>query len=100
MFKGPKWTPQDYQDLLCLMFVLIKLGRKSPADIEPHIESPSDSSIFGTYPKIQADQEAVELICDTFRSASMNYDDPHQVEEVLDKRIESCWRMLCIPVMG
>lgn len=89
VFKGPKWTPQDYQDLLCLMFVLIKLGRKSPADIEPHIESPSDSSIFGTYPKIQADQEAVELICDTFRSASMNYDDPHQVEEVLDKRIES-----------
>ena len=28
------------------------------------------------------------LICDTLRSASMNYDDPHQVEEVLNKRIE------------
>ena len=28
------------------------------------------------------------LICDTLRSASMNYDDPHQVEEVLTKRIE------------
>lgn len=89
VFKGPKWKPQDYQDLLCLIFILIKLGRKSPADIEPHIESPSESSIFGAYPRIQADKEAVELICDTFRSASMNYDDPHQVEEVLDKRIES-----------
>ena len=28
------------------------------------------------------------LICDTLRSASMNYDDPMQVEEVLTKRIE------------
>ncbi|OUS07754.1 flagellar motor stator protein MotA [Rhodobacterales bacterium 52_120_T64] len=89
VFKGPRWKPQDYQDLLCLIFVLIKLGRKSPTDIEPHIESPSESSIFGAYPRIQADNEAVELICDTFRSASMNYDDPHQVEEVLDKRIEA-----------
>lgn len=29
------------------------------------------------------------LITDTLRSASMNYDDPHQVEEVLSKRIEA-----------
>ncbi len=29
------------------------------------------------------------LICDTLRSAAMNYDDPHQVEESLDKRMES-----------
>jgi chemotaxis protein MotA len=31
----------------------------------------------------------VDLICDTLRAASMNYDDPHQVEEVLDKRMEA-----------
>ncbi|NHX28252.1 flagellar motor stator protein MotA, partial [Escherichia coli] len=36
-----------------------------------------------------ADHESVELICDTLRSASMNYDDPHQVEEVLEKRMEA-----------
>ena len=35
------------------------------------------------------DKEGVNLICDTLRSASMNYDDPHQVEEVLEKRIEA-----------
>ena len=33
--------------------------------------------------------EAVDLICDTLRAGSMNYDDPHQVEEVLDKRMEA-----------
>lgn len=41
------------------------------------------------HPRIVKDHEAVELICDTLRSASMNYDDPHQVEEVLEKRIET-----------
>lgn len=89
VFKGPKWKPADYRDLLCLLFELIRLARQSPIELEPHIESPADSAVFGRYPKIQKDDEAVSLICDTLRSASMNYDDPHQVEEVLDKRMEA-----------
>lgn len=89
VFKGPKWKPQDYRDLLCLLFELIRLARQSPMAIEEHIEAPDESSIFGRYPKIQADKEAVALISDTLRSVSMNYDDPHQVEEVLEKRMEA-----------
>lgn len=88
VFKGPKWKPEDYRDLLCLLFELIRLARQSPVAIEEHVESPAESSIFGKYPKIVSDKYAVELICDTMRSVSMNYDDPHQVEEVLDKRLE------------
>ena len=89
VFKGPKWKPQDYQDLMCLLFELIRIARANPVELEEHIENPEASSIFSKYPKIQADKEAVALICDTMRSASMNYDDPHQVEEVLEKRIEA-----------
>jgi chemotaxis protein MotA len=89
VFKGPRWKPQDYRDLLCLLFELIRLARQNPVSIEEHIEAPENSSIFGKYPKIQKDHEAVELICDTMRSASMNYDDPHQVEEVLEKQLEA-----------
>ncbi len=89
VFKGPKWKPEDYRDLLCLLFELIRIARANPVAVEKHIETPDDSAVFGKYPKIQADKEAVALICDTMRSASMNYDDPHQVEEVLDKRMEA-----------
>lgn len=89
VFKGPKWRPEDYRDLLCLLFELIRLARSNPVAVEPHVEAPGDSPIFGKYPRIQSDREAVELICDTMRAASMNYDDPHQVEEVLDKQIEA-----------
>jgi len=89
VFAGPKWKPSDYRDLLCLLFELVRLTKSSPLEVEEHIENPQGSSIFGRYPRIQADHEAVDLICDTLRSASMNYDDPHQVEEVLEKRIEA-----------
>ncbi len=89
VFKGPKWKHSDYRDLLCLLFELIRLARQNPVGIEEHIEDPENSAIFSKYPRIVADKEAIAMICDTMRSASMNYDDPHQVEEVLEKRMEA-----------
>ena len=89
VFKGSKWKSEDYRDLLCLLFELIRLAKSDPLAVETHIENPGESELFGKYSKIQHDHEEVELICDTMRSASMNYDDPHQVEEVLDKRMEA-----------
>jgi chemotaxis protein MotA len=89
VFKGPKWKHSDYQDLLCLLYELIRLGRENAVGLEEHTENPNESSIFGNYPKILKDREAVDLICDTLRSASLNYDDPHQVEDVLEKRMEA-----------
>ncbi|ALG88970.1 MULTISPECIES: flagellar motor stator protein MotA [Actibacterium] len=89
VFKGPKWKPEDYRDLLCLLFELIRLARQNAVALEEHIEAPQESAIFQKYMRILADKEAVELICDTLRSAAMNYDDPHQVEEVLEKRMEA-----------
>ncbi|MFT4149100.1 MAG: flagellar motor stator protein MotA [Paracoccaceae bacterium] len=89
VFRGPQWKPQDYRDLLCLLFELVRLARANPVALEEHIETPSASAIFLRYPRTLADHDAVDLICDTLRAASMNYDDPHQVEEVLDKRMEA-----------
>lgn len=89
VFRGPHWKPEDYKDLLCLLFELIRMARQNPVALEEHVEAPELSSIFTKYEKILADKEAIALICDTLRSASMNYDDPHQVEEVLEKRIEA-----------
>lgn len=89
VFRGPRWKPADYRDLLCLLFELLRLARQNPVALESHIENPDDSEIFARYPRVRADHEAVDLICDTLRSMSLSYDDPHQVEEVLDKRLEA-----------
>jgi len=89
VFKGPKWKHDDYRDLLCLLFDLLRLGKTNPVALEEHFEAPESSSIFAKFPRIQSDPEAVSIICDTLRTGSMNYDDPHQVEDLLDKRMEA-----------
>ncbi|MFV0293221.1 MAG: flagellar motor stator protein MotA [Paracoccus sp. (in: a-proteobacteria)] len=86
-FKGPVWHGKDHEDLLCLLFQLLRLARGNPVKLEEHIENPEGSTIFQAYPHILADHEAVSIIADTLRSASLNYDDPYQVEDMLGKRI-------------
>lgn len=88
-FKGAKWKKQDYQDLLCLMFSLCKLMKsKGLIAVEQHIENPADSSIFTQYPKIAGDHFSCDLICDTLRMFTMGMEDPHQVEDIIEKQLE------------
>ena len=89
VFRGPRWQRTDYADVLILLYELLRIARNSPVQIEEHIERPQDSPHFQRFPRILADSAAVTLICDTLRAAAMNYDDPHQVEEVIDKRLEA-----------
>lgn len=89
VFAGPRWKRQDYRDLLCLLFTLVRIAKESPVEIEQHIENPSESSVFAKYPKIVKDDAAMEMICDTIRSMIMNFDNAHQVEELLEKQLEA-----------
>jgi chemotaxis protein MotA len=89
IMKGPRWKPDDYKDLLCLMFALTKLAKqKGLMAIEQHIEKPGESAIFQQYPKILADHFAVDLICDNFRMISMSVDDPHVVEDAIERSLK------------
>lgn len=89
VLKGPKWKRQDYSDLLCLMHELVRLSEDSPVDLEAHIEDPENSAVFQKYPRILASKDFIELICDTMRSMLMNFDNVYQVEELLDKQLET-----------
>jgi chemotaxis protein MotA len=88
VFKGARWKKTDYQDILCLMHELLNLMKQNPVALEAHIETPEESSIFIKYPKILKDHSAIELICDSIRSMIMNFDNVHQVEELLQKQLE------------
>ena len=89
VFSGPKWKAQDYKDLLSLLFTILKLVRsKGMIALEQHIENPEQSPIFQQYPKIIHDHFAVEFICDTLRMITMSLEDPHQVEDMMEKQLE------------
>ena len=86
---GPKWGKKDYSDLLSLLFQLTKLMKtKGVAALEAHIDRPHESAIFTKYPKIEKDHFATDFICDTLRMMTMNLDDPHQVEDAMEKQLE------------
>lgn len=86
---GPKWKAKDYTDLLSLLFALTKMMKtKGVVAVEKHIESPKESELFSQYPKILKDHFATDLICDTLRMMTMNLEDPHQVEDIIEKQIE------------
>jgi len=88
-FKGAKFKKQDYKDLLCLMFSLSKLMKaKGLISVEAHIEKPHESAIFKQYPHILHDHFAMDLICDTLRTLTMGMENPHHIEEVIEKQIE------------
>jgi chemotaxis protein MotA len=44
--------------------------------------------VFGRYQKIAKDGAAMEMITDTIRSMIMNFDNAHQVEEMLEKQLD------------
>src|ERR1019366_2764058 len=89
VFKGPKWKAQDYRDLLSLLFLLTKtMKSKGVIALESHIETPATSTIFSRYPKLMKDHFAIDFICDTLRMMTMNLEDPHQVEDAMEKQLE------------
>jgi chemotaxis protein MotA len=92
VFKGPRFTKQDYLDCILLLGKLMKLLRtEGPVALEPHIEGPKESNIFSEYPKLLADPTLVHLICDTLRLVVVSSGtlDPHAVEEVMDNSIKN-----------
>ncbi|KQY28762.1 flagellar motor stator protein MotA [Caulobacter sp. Root1455] len=89
IFAGPKWKTPDYRDLLSLLFLLTKtMKSKGVIALESHIERPHESGIFLRYPRIMKDHFAVDFICDTLRMMTMNLEDPHQVEDAMEKQLE------------
>jgi chemotaxis protein MotA len=88
-FKGEKWKKQDYTDLLCLLFLLVKLIRtKGVVAVESHIERPEESAIFQQFPRIVEDHHVTEFICDYLRMLTMNFEDPNQVSDAMDQDLE------------
>ena len=98
VFGGPKWKNTDYSDLLALMFTLTKtMKTKGVIALETHIEQPEQSALFSKYPKILKDHFAVSFICDTLRMMTMNLDDPHQVEDAMERQLEKHHHELLCP---
>src|SRR5919199_4990013 len=88
VISGPQWSRQDYSDLLSLMYLIVKLLKtRGVLALEPHVDNPGQSALFGKFPKIQKDHFALDFIADTLRMMTMSMDDPFQVEECMQRQL-------------
>lgn len=87
--SGARFSQSDYRDLLSLMYMLVRhIKIKGVLALESHIDAPAESPIFKAYPKILNDHFAIHFITDTIRMIVMSLEDPHQVEDCMQRQIE------------
>ncbi len=70
---GP--SSSEYNDLLLLLFGILKVAKTNPLEIEKHVEHPEQSELFTKYPSILKNHHAVHFLCDTLKvqiSAAMS----------------------------
>ncbi|MFM8844751.1 MAG: flagellar motor stator protein MotA [Gammaproteobacteria bacterium] len=90
--SGSAYHKQEYQDTITLIVKLFKLFKAEGAvALEPHIENPEASSVFGEYPKLLKDHALIEMICDTIRLlvTSNQPPSPDAVEDTLNVAIKT-----------
>jgi chemotaxis protein MotA len=90
ILKAAPHDKDSYLELLALQFELFKMMKaKGAMAIEQHIENVEGSEFFANYPKFTSNHHAVDFLCDYLRLMTMGTDDPHQMEDLMDKDIET-----------
>ncbi|WP_201313692.1 flagellar motor stator protein MotA [Dyella sp. EPa41] len=101
LLKGPKYSKQDYIDLLSMLYDLFSLMRKEGLlGIEEHIEDPQSSSLFSAYPRLLREHHLIEFTTDCLRlivGGSMN---PHELEQLLEVELETHHHEAMAPAMA
>jgi chemotaxis protein MotA len=79
---------EDYLVILTCLFSLIReLKSKSRAEVEKHIDNPTESAIFTAYPGVLNDEKMLTFICDYFRLILMGNARTHEIEALMDEEI-------------
>lgn len=77
-------------DLLRLLFELLSVARREGiVALEPHLNAPQKSPLFGKHPKISSHHEVVEFLCDNLKLQLTGSVEPHQAEALMDLDIET-----------
>jgi chemotaxis protein MotA len=88
-FRGPKYNRQSFVELLVMLNTVFKLAKaKGAMALELHIETPTESPLFQQFPRFLADKHTLNFFCDFMRMLIMGADNPHELEALMDERIE------------
>jgi len=90
IFKGDRFSKEQYVNLLRTMFELFNVAQRDGLiNVEAHIEKPKESAIFSKNPFLLEQQHALEFLCDTMKLMLGGGIAAHDLEAMLDADIES-----------
>ena len=85
--------PRDYLDTLSILYALMReLRTKTRTEMEVHVDNPSESEIFKLFPKILADKDMTNFICDYCRLIIIGNARTHEIESLMDEEIQTIHR--------
>ena len=88
--SGPDFSKDDYKELLVLLFTLFKMMKtKGMLALEPHLEKPKESIVFKKFPNFISNKHAMEFLVDYLRMLTMGSENPHQMDDIIEKEIET-----------
>jgi chemotaxis protein MotA len=85
--------PRDYLDTLAILYALMReLRTKTRTEMEVHVDNPAESEIFKAFPKILADKDMTNFICDYCRLIIIGNARTHEIESLMDEEIQTIQR--------
>lgn len=86
-------TQRLYLDVLGVLYTLMReLRGKARNEIEEHVDNPGESAIFKKFPKVLADKDLTNFICDYCRLIIIGNARTHEIEALMDEEIQTVTR--------
>ncbi len=90
LFKGIKYTKENYMEVLALLYdLLLKVRKEGLMSIEDDVERPLDSPLFFKFPNVLKDPHVVEFISDYLRIMVSGNLNSMEIENLMDLEIET-----------
>jgi chemotaxis protein MotA len=84
---------RDYLDVLGLLHSLMReLRGKGRNEVENHVDNPSESELFKSFPHVLSDKELTSFICDYVRLIIIGNARTHEIEALMDEEIQTIAR--------
>jgi chemotaxis protein MotA len=86
-------TQRHYLDVLGVLYTLMReLRGKGRNELEQHVDNPNESTIFKSFPRVLADKDLTNFICDYCRLIIIGNARTHEIEALMDEEIQTITR--------
>jgi chemotaxis protein MotA len=89
IMKGSRFDKQRYLNTLKMMYQFLnKVRKEGLLAVEMDVEKPAESAIFKNFPDFVADQDSVNFLCDTLRTAITGGVEPFDMDQMMELDME------------